>query len=89
MSPKYRLEVLTEAPTLVIPDVPPTSGTYVIDTAQLFGALEGDGDERRSLENVYRKLTHKTQYDFHNAGNDARVCALTFTLYSAILNRSE
>lgn len=72
VEPKYRLEILDKAPTLVLPDAPPTNGTYVIDTAQLFGALEGDGDERRSLENVYRKLTHRNRFDYHNAGNDAR-----------------
>jgi hypothetical protein len=64
--------VLKEAPPLV-PDVAPESGLFLIDTSELFAALEGDGEARRKLEDVYRRLTHRVQYDFHNAGNDARV----------------
>ncbi|PVG00544.1 hypothetical protein CPB86DRAFT_782613 [Serendipita vermifera] len=72
VDPKYRLEVLPSAPTLIVPETPPNDGLYVIDTSQMFAALEGDRENRRKLESVYRKLTHKTQTDFHNAGNDAR-----------------
>jgi hypothetical protein len=49
---------------------------FVIDTAELFAALEGDsGGQKRSLERVCRLLQIKatvTQH-LHNAGNDARV----------------
>jgi hypothetical protein len=73
VDPKYQLKVLPEEPTLVVPETPPNDGLYVLDTSQMFAALEGDREQKRKLESVYRKLTHKTQTDFHNAGNDARV----------------
>jgi len=54
---------------------------FVIDTAELFAALEGDsGGQKRSLERVCRLLQIKstvTQH-LHNAGNDARVIFITF-----------
>ncbi|KAI0068534.1 hypothetical protein BV25DRAFT_1791899 [Artomyces pyxidatus] len=48
-------------------------GLFVIDTAELFAALEGDssGAQKRSLERVCRHLQIPTDY-LHNAGNDAR-----------------
>jgi len=84
--PKYKLEILTEEPTLIIPDVPPENGTYVIDTSQLFAALEGDGESRRKLEDVYRRLKHDVRYDFHNAGNDAKVPSKPNPCYSLTHN---
>jgi hypothetical protein len=63
-------ESCTEAETSDTPKV------YVIDTSELFAALEGDsGGQKRSLERVCRLLQIKptlTQH-LHNAGNDARV----------------
>jgi hypothetical protein len=56
-----------------------TDGTlkiFVIDTAELFAALEGDsGGQKRSLERVCRLLQIKSTLaqHLHNAGNDARV----------------
>jgi hypothetical protein len=56
-----------------------TPKKYVIDTSELFAALEGDsGGQKRSLERVCRLLQIKsslTQH-LHNAGNDARVITI-------------
>lgn len=63
-------ESCTEAETSDTPKI------YVVDTSELFAALEGDsGGQKRSLERVCRLLQIKptlTQH-LHNAGNDARV----------------
>ncbi|KAI0268252.1 hypothetical protein BC834DRAFT_683755 [Gloeopeniophorella convolvens] len=52
---------------------------YVVDTSELFAALEGDsGGQKRSLERVCRLLQIKwelTQH-LHNAGNDAHCTQL-------------
>jgi hypothetical protein len=53
-----------------------THKIYVIDTSELFAALEGDsGGQKRSLERVCRLLQIKSAFTqhLHNAGNDARV----------------
>jgi hypothetical protein len=51
-----------------------TPKVYVIDTSELFAALEGDsGGQKRSLERVCRLLQIKSTQHLHNAGNDARV----------------
>ncbi len=55
-----------------------TNKIYVIDTSELFAALEGDsGGQKRSLERVCRLLQIKSEFTqhLHNAGNDARVRA--------------
>ncbi len=55
---------------------------FVIDTAELFAALEGDsGGQKRSLERVCRLVQIKSTVTehLHNAGNDARVI-FTFPL---------
>ncbi|KAI0771598.1 hypothetical protein BD413DRAFT_613103 [Trametes elegans] len=55
----------------LLPDNPQTGEIYVVDTADLFAALEGDAsNNRRSLERVCRHLQIPTAY-LHNAGNDA------------------
>lgn len=57
----------------LLPDSPQTGELYVVDTADLFCALEGDAsNNRRSLERVCRHLQIPTNY-LHNAGNDAHV----------------
>lgn len=73
MKPKYKLEILNREPTLILPDIPAENGLFVIDTSQMFSALEGDADQKRKLEDVYRRLKHTVLYDLHNAGNDAKV----------------
>jgi hypothetical protein len=53
-----------------------TNKIYVIDTSELFAALEGDsGGQKRSLERVCRLLQIKSAFTqhLHNAGNDAQV----------------
>ncbi|KAI0832389.1 hypothetical protein BC628DRAFT_1310050 [Trametes gibbosa] len=56
----------------LLPDSPQTGELYVVDTADLFCALEGDAsNSRRSLERVCRHLQIPTKF-LHNAGNDAR-----------------
>jgi hypothetical protein len=62
---------------------------YVVDTAELFAALEGDsGGQKRSLERVCRLLQLKSTLTehLHNAGNDARVI-LPFFLFPLALAR--
>ncbi|TFY50932.1 hypothetical protein EVJ58_g10826 [Rhodofomes roseus] len=55
----------------LLPDQPPESGVYVIDTGDLFAALEGEGSgNKRSLERACRHLQIPTEF-LHNAGNDA------------------
>lgn len=57
----------------LLPDQVPDSGIYVVDTADLFAALEGDASgNRRALERVCRHLQIDTKF-LHNAGNDAHV----------------
>ncbi|KZT12480.1 uncharacterized protein LAESUDRAFT_718741 [Laetiporus sulphureus 93-53] len=64
------IQALTEFEYL-LPDQAPTSGIYIIDTAELFAALEGEsGGNKRSLERGCRLLQLPTEY-LHNAGNDA------------------
>ena len=58
----------------VLPDSPMTGEIYVVDTAELFAALEGESNNTRSLERVCRHLKIETSY-LHNAGNDAYVSA--------------
>jgi len=60
----------TEAETSDTPKI------YVVDTSELFAALEGDsGGQKRSLERVCRLLQINSSFTehLHNAGNDARV----------------
>ncbi|CCM03189.1 uncharacterized protein FIBRA_05311 [Fibroporia radiculosa] len=55
----------------LLPDQPPTTGVYVVDTGNMFSALEGEsGGNMRSLERVCRHLQVPVSY-LHNAGNDA------------------
>lgn len=56
-----------------LPDAMPDKGLFVIDTSDLFAALEGAGTaDRRSLGRVCNLLQLPTEY-LHNAGNDAYV----------------
>ena len=57
----------------MLPEAPPEDGIFIVDTSDLFAALEGEaGGNRRSLERVCRHLQITTTY-LHNAGNDAHV----------------
>ena len=50
----------------------PDQGTYIIDTTQLFCALQGNAGEKCGLERMCRLLKLEPRY-MHNAGNDAHV----------------
>ncbi|KAF9268068.1 hypothetical protein L218DRAFT_954456 [Marasmius fiardii PR-910] len=55
----------------VLPNDTPNSGLYVVDTTDLFAALEGDaGHDRRGLAKICSLLGIETEF-LHNAGNDA------------------
>ncbi|KAH8813461.1 hypothetical protein DL96DRAFT_1535635 [Flagelloscypha sp. PMI_526] len=79
---KYLLSSDIEAPitgySYTLPDSPPTEGIYILDTAELFAALEGDDSlYHRSLETMCRLLELPTAH-LHNAGNDAHYTLLSF-----------
>jgi len=62
--------------TTVLPELVPTRGIFVIDTNELFSALEGESFANQSkLERVCRLLGFKPEY-LHNAGNDAHYTML-------------
>ncbi|KAJ7283553.1 hypothetical protein C8J57DRAFT_1292881 [Mycena rebaudengoi] len=56
--------------TPILPDIKPSEGLFIVDTASLFGALEGEGRNTRGLQQVCNHLKIETQF-LHNAGNDA------------------
>jgi len=67
------LEVDLTGLSYVLPDNNPDSGIFVIDTADLIGALLGEGaGDKRSLEKTCGLLQIPTHF-LHNAGNDAHV----------------
>lgn len=64
--------------TPLIPDGTPADGMYVVDTRDLFAALEGDCTTRRRLDTICTHLRLHVDpglnlYNLHNAGNDAHV----------------
>jgi len=64
------IDALPDGFVVALPDSVPNEGTYIVDTSDLFGALEGKVGERRKLDVMCRLLGIKTEYR-HNAGNDA------------------
>jgi hypothetical protein len=75
----YLLSKAVQAPiagyTTDLPEAAPTKGIFVLDTRELFSALEGENSVNQSnLERVCRLLGFKPEY-LHNAGNDAHVRA--------------
>lgn len=58
--------------TYLLPDVFPDSGIFILDTSEMFSALQGDAAERRGLGMMCHLLKIPTEY-LHNAGNDAHV----------------
>jgi hypothetical protein len=77
---RYLNSKAVEAPltglAYMLPDATPDDGIWVIDTGDLFAALEGEpGGNKRGLERVCRHLQIPTEW-LHNAGNDAHVCIL-------------
>jgi len=71
------IEAPLPALTHHLPDITPSEGIYVIDTADLFSALEGDGEngQKRSLDRICKHLQVPTVF-LHNAGNDAHYTML-------------
>ncbi|KAF9446955.1 hypothetical protein P691DRAFT_803252 [Macrolepiota fuliginosa MF-IS2] len=72
---KYMTSSTIDAPlddlSYLLPDNAPTTGLFVVDTSDLFGALIGlSTGQRRSLEKTCRMLQIDTSF-LHNAGNDA------------------
>ncbi|KAI0732947.1 hypothetical protein C8Q72DRAFT_73998 [Fomitopsis betulina] len=64
------LKALTDFEYL-LPDQTPDNGVYVVDTGDMFAALEGEASgNKRSLERACRHLQIPTEF-LHNAGNDA------------------
>lgn len=57
---------------------PEQQKVYIVDTSDLFAALEGESSERRGLERMSLLLDIPTKH-LHNAGNDAHV-RLTYYL---------
>ncbi|KAJ7094672.1 hypothetical protein B0H15DRAFT_830457 [Mycena belliarum] len=53
-----------------LPDAIPSEGIFIVDTTTLFGALEGESNNKRSLKQVCNHLQIHTDF-LHNAGNDA------------------
>jgi hypothetical protein len=69
----------------MLPDATPDDGIWVIDTGDLFAALEGEpGGNKRGLERICRHLQIPTEW-LHNAGNDAHVCTLPDDTKSVVL----
>jgi len=62
--------------SVLLPDTTPEEGIFVIDTAEMLGALLGEGGgNKRSLTQATRLLGIPAEY-FHNAGNDAHYTML-------------
>lgn len=73
------LKALTDFEYL-LPDQTPDNGVYVVDTGDMFAALEGEASgNKRSLERACRHLQIPTEF-LHNAGNDAHVSWPLFTV---------
>lgn len=79
-STRYLNSKAVEAPlaglAYMLPDATPDDGIWVIDTGDLFAALEGEpGGNKRGLERICRHLQIPAEW-LHNAGNDAHVSIL-------------
>ncbi|KAI0773443.1 hypothetical protein BC629DRAFT_1291073 [Irpex lacteus] len=60
-----------------LPDEAPSTGTFIVDTVDLFAALEGNSSaNKRSLEQTCRQLQVQPLENLHNAGNDAHYTML-------------
>ncbi|KAI0318703.1 hypothetical protein OF83DRAFT_1163334 [Amylostereum chailletii] len=71
---KYLRGKSVEAPLEGLSHILPetcTPGLFVVDTAGLYGALEGEGHNTRSLQQMCNQLKIPSR-NLHNAGNDAR-----------------
>lgn len=57
----------------MLPEFAPDDGIYVVDTSEMFAALEGDIYERRAFRSACMLLHIPVVAPLHNAGNDAHV----------------
>ena len=80
------IEASIEDMTFQLPENPPEKGILVIDTSDMFCALEGDASQKRSLERMCHLLGFQTEY-MHNAGNDAHVSVYFFPILLFICHR--
>jgi len=63
----------------LLPDTSPDEGIYVVDTSELFQALQGETSERKAFKKMCNLLRLRVQKGvLHNAGNDAHVRLLLF-----------
>lgn len=69
------IEAPLEGLTFQLAENPPAHGIVIVDTSDMFCALEGDASQKRSLEKMCHLLGYQTQH-MHNAGNDAHVESL-------------
>ena len=70
---KYFADLPLDDLAFILPAEPPTKGTFVIDTQELFAGLEGDSSsDKRKLGIMCRLLKIEAKF-LHNAGNDAHV----------------
>ena|SRR5258705_10152177 len=67
-----QLEVDLTGKTDFIPDSKIEDGVFVVDTADLIGALMGESGNKRSLSQTCN-LLQVPSVNMHNAGNDAHV----------------
>ncbi|KAJ7165529.1 hypothetical protein C8R43DRAFT_986672 [Mycena crocata] len=66
-----------EAAVAELPNETPSEGIFIVDSAMLFGALMGEGNNTRSLEQVCNHLRVEVEEaSLHNAGNDAHFTLL-------------
>lgn len=72
-----KLGIAVDQFKFIMPNAAPAAeGTYCIDTANLFSALEGH-KQSKSLDRMCRILRLPNTERFHNAGNDAQVRSST------------
>ncbi|KAJ7454894.1 hypothetical protein B0H11DRAFT_2067946 [Mycena galericulata] len=70
-----RLEAPVDGAVFDLTDAMPSEGIFIVDTRVLFGALMGESDRTRKLQQVCNQLHIQTEY-LHNAGNDAHYTLL-------------
>jgi hypothetical protein len=89
--PRYLNSTAIEAPitglAYFLPDITPKDGLFVVDTAEMFAALEGEGTaNKRSLQFICKVLDIPHTF-MHNAGNDAHVSGDLCASSSGIADR--
>ena len=87
-SPKFAAPISNCSP--MIPDATPKGGIYIVDTTEMFSALENNsGNNKTALQSACIRLdVHKEikLFNLHNAGNDAHVSLLLGMSYAVLLD---